>query len=203
MRIKCFNYKHFFLQSPSPPQGKVRKKRVIAFWRKQKFLIRVLGEKFVSNYIYQHIRKNQWVHSKPTFHSNSEVIVSVLCIFSSFISTWVEHFFLKCGGFFHGHQSLFTNTFTRDTSLQLCNFLIAHSMKPWLYWERSIEQAKAGYVLKIFFAPSLFQSCGKFSQNKWSFRSRMLNGHAASTLGREESVYQCVSIAILMPGHHL
>ena len=39
MRIMCFNFKHFFLQSSSPPQGKVRKKRLIASWRKQKFLI--------------------------------------------------------------------------------------------------------------------------------------------------------------------
>ena len=30
MRIKCFNYIHFFQQNPSLPQGRVRKKRFIA-----------------------------------------------------------------------------------------------------------------------------------------------------------------------------
>ena len=38
MRNKCFNYLHFFLQSPSPSREKVRKKRFMASWRKQKFL---------------------------------------------------------------------------------------------------------------------------------------------------------------------
>ena len=35
MRIKCFNYKYFFRQSPSPPQEKLREKRFIGSWRKK------------------------------------------------------------------------------------------------------------------------------------------------------------------------
>ena len=68
MRIKCFNYIHFFLQSPSPPQGKVRKKRFIASWRKQKFLIRVVGEKFLRKHIAnKQITKNKRVNQKTYF----------------------------------------------------------------------------------------------------------------------------------------
>ena len=53
MRIMCFDYKYFFLQSPSPPQGKVKKKRLIASWPKQKFFIKVAGDKFLSKHIIQ------------------------------------------------------------------------------------------------------------------------------------------------------
>ena len=83
MRIKCFNFKHFFLQSSSPPQGKVWKKTIIASWRKQKFLIRVVGENFLSKHIAnKQITKNKLV---PIFHSKSEDLLHRVCHCSSHV----------------------------------------------------------------------------------------------------------------------
>ena len=89
MRIKCFNFKHFFLQSSSPPQGKVRKKRIIASWRKQKFLIRVVGEKFFSKHIaYKQIKKNNGYIRKPIFHSKYENLLHRVCHCSSHVYSY-------------------------------------------------------------------------------------------------------------------
>ena len=88
MRIECFNNIHFFLQSPSPLQGKVWKKRFIASWRKTKVPYQGSWRKvFEQTYSQQTDNKEQTGTLENLFSIQSlkisfigVVIVLVMCI---------------------------------------------------------------------------------------------------------------------------
>ena len=115
MRIKCFNYKYFFRQSPSPPQGKVRQKRFIGSWRKKKVPYQGSWKKvFEQTYSQQTDNKEQTGTLENLFSIQSLkisfigfVIVPVMCILC-FLQFWLLIFDLNLSFFtFWGTYGLF------------------------------------------------------------------------------------------------
>ena len=91
MWIKCFNYKNFFRQSPSPSQGKVRKKRFIGSWKKKDPYQGSWRKVFEQTYSQQTDNKEQTGKLENLFCIQNRkisfigfVIVPVMCIFTIF-----------------------------------------------------------------------------------------------------------------------